>query len=495
MDSIDILSLIVGFAAIIFVYFWWSYKYWEKRNVPYIPPRYFSGNFEPPLRRNISQFEKIIRLYNYAKSQGWKYCGIYNITKPLLLVLDLDLLKSILTKDFNHFVDRGQYVNEKDDPLSAHLFSIGGEKWRNLRVKFTPTFTSGKMRQMFQTVSDCGLTLEKYLEEEVHDKKPIDIKTVAACYTTDIIGSCAFGIECNTFKEPDSPFRSFGQKIFERGRLGLLKLSFIFGFPKLAEFLRLKITPDDVTKFFMKVVNDTIEYRMKNNVVRKDFLQSLIELRAHDQQDHKNEIAAQSFIFFIAGFETSSTTMTFALYELATHPEIQEKAREEILQVLKRHDNKFSYDAVNELVYLKQVIDEALRKYPALPLVTRVCVKDYKIPGTDVVIEEGTKIIVPIAGIHHDDRYYEDPEKFDPDRFTEANKEQRHPYANLSFGEGPRICIGMRFGIMQTKVGLASILKNYRVSLNEKTKTPLKISIRSFIPTTDGGMWLTMEKI
>nr|CAI5826710.1 unnamed protein product [Callosobruchus analis] len=329
------------------------------------------------------------------------------------------------------------------------------------------------------------------------------LHNISACYTTDIIGSCAFGIECNTFKEPDSPFRSFGQKIFERGRLGLLKLSFIFGFPKLAEFLRLKITPDDVTKFFMKVVNDTIEYRMKNNVVRKDFLQSLIELRAHDQQDHKkdgksltmDEIAAQSFIFFIAGFETSSTTMTFALYELATHPEIQEKAREEILQVLKRHDNKFSYDAVNELVYLKQVIDEALRKYPALPLVTRVCVKDYKIPGTDVVIEEGTKIIVPIAGIHHDDRYYEDPEKFDPDRFTEANKEQRHPYANLSFGEGPRICIGMRFGIMQTKVGLASILKNYRVSLNEKTKTPLKISIRSFIPTTDGGMWLTMEKI
>ncbi|CAH1994035.1 unnamed protein product [Acanthoscelides obtectus] len=328
-------------------------------------------------------------------------------------------------------------------------------------------------------------------------------QVLLACYTTDIIGSAAFGIDCNSFKEPESPFRTFGKKIFERDGLRRLKFMIAIAFPKLGQFLRFNITPDDVSKFFMKMVNDTVEYRIKNNVVRKDFLQCLIDLKSQEEQTHKkdgksltmDEIAAQSFIFFIAGFETSSTTMTFALYELALHPEIQDKAREEIVQVLKRHAGEFSYDAVNELVYLKQIIDETLRKYPALPLITRVCVKDYKLPGTNVMIEKGTKVIIPISGIHHDDSNYEDPEKFDPERFSEASKEKINPYAHLAFGEGRRICIGMRFGIIQTKVGLASILKNYKVRLNEKTKTPLKISIRSFIPTTDGGMWLTIEKI
>lgn len=178
-----------------------------------------------------------------------------------------------------------------------------------------------------------------------------------------------------------------------------------------------------------------------------------------------DEAAAQCFVFFLAGFETSSTTMTFALYELAVHQDIQDKVREEIKSVLAKHNNKISYDSLKEMKYQRQVIDgiltlpfvyfsvtillsisETLRLYSPVPFVTRTSAEDYKLPGEDMVIEKGTKVIIPIQAIHLDEELYENPNEFEPERFTEENKKNRHQYAHIPFGEGPRICIGNIFG-------------------------------------------------
>jgi cytochrome P450 family 6 len=85
---------------------------------------------------------------------------------------------------------------------------------------------------------------------------------------------------------------------------------------------------------------------------------------------------------------------------------------------------------------------ESLRKYPPIPFITRTCVKDYNIPDTDAVLEKGRRVLVPILGVHHDEEYYPDPHRFDPDRFNEENKRARNPYSYIPFGEGPRTCIG-----------------------------------------------------
>jgi cytochrome P450 family 6 len=91
---------------------------------------------------------------------------------------------------------------------------------------------------------------------------------------------------------------------------------------------------------------------------------------------------------------------------------------------------------------MKFSLSETLRKYPAVPMLNRECTKDYQIPGTEVVLEKGMKTIIPVMALHHDPKYYPDPERFDPERFNEDEKAKRHHYVYLPFGEGPRICIG-----------------------------------------------------
>lgn len=93
-------------------------------------------------------------------------------------------------------------------------------------------------------------------------------------------------------------------------------------------------------------------------------------------------------------------------------------------------------------IILISTISEALRLHNPIPLIARGCSEDYLVPGTNFVIEKGTSITIPAMAIHHDEEYYPDALKFDPDRFSEENSRNRHQYAFIPFGEGPRICVG-----------------------------------------------------
>ena len=134
--------------------------------------------------------------------------------------------------------------------------------------------------------------------------------------------------------------------------------------------------------------------------------------------------------------------MQFALYELCLNPEIQEKTRENILKVLAKHDGKITYESVFEMDYLGRVIDETLRKYPPVPLLQLRCNKDFLIADSQFVVRVGMQVQIVVLGMHMDPEFYPNPEKFDPDRFTEEEKSKRHHFAYLPFGEGPRNCIG-----------------------------------------------------
>ncbi|XP_069672102.1 probable cytochrome P450 6a14 [Periplaneta americana] len=499
----------------IYFYFKRSWTYWKKRNVPYVEPTFPFGNFSDIVLQRKSIGEVFKKLYDQL--EGNKYAGTYMFTKAEFLFRDPEIIKNVLVKDFSNFHDRGFYINEEREPLTGHLFLLPGTKWRNLRVKLTPTFTSGKMKMMFQTLVDCGQELGECLTETANNEEVIEIKDVVARFSTDIISSCAFGIQCNCLKNPDAEFRQWGRKIFEPTINNSLFSLLSFTVPALVDFLKIRPLDKKVAKYFRNMVEETVNYREKNSFKRNDFIQLLIQIKnkgtvdADCKNGHQNGhtisektsddntmsmncLAAQAFVFFLAGFETSSTTMQFCLYELTKNPDIQDRVRQEIDEILKKHDGKITYEAVQEMEYLDKVVSETLRKYPPVPILNRECTKTYHIPGTDIVLNEGDLTVIPVLGLHHDPKYYPNPERFDPERFSEEEKAKRHHYAYLPFGEGPRICIGMRFGLMQTKVGLISLLSRYQFCVSKETPIPLVMEPKSFVLSPIGGMHLQIKK-
>ncbi|KAF2894458.1 hypothetical protein ILUMI_11720, partial [Ignelater luminosus] len=360
----DILAAILTILVGSYAYFKWCFKYWERKGLPYIEPTFPFGSIDNPMTGTKALTEQCQGFYATFKAKCHKHVGTYTFAAPVYMPINIELVKNILQKDFDHFVDRGAYYNEIDDPLSAHLFSLEGAKWRDLRVKLTPAFTSGKMKMMFPTLVECGRQLKEAMDTASKNDEPINIKDFAACFTTNVIGSCAFGIECDCFKDKDSEFIKYGKRIFAVKALELFKAFVSFAFPSLAKRLRLVILPKEATKFFMRIIKETIGYRERNNVVRKDFMQLLIDIRNNVKDDQGKgigltfeELAAQAFVFFIAGYETSSTTMTFCLFELASNPDIQQKVREEIEEVLARNDDEIKYESLAEMKYMGQVID------------------------------------------------------------------------------------------------------------------------------------------
>jgi cytochrome P450 family 6 len=510
-----VVALAASVLAVVYVYFKKSFSYWKNRNVPYVEPIFPAGNFAEALllRKTIGQ----VHQSSYRKLEGKKYGGIYSFTEPRFLLRDPDIIKTVLVKDFQSFHDHGLFRDEDLEPLLGHLFLIGGSRWKNLRAKLTPTFSSGKMKMMFQTFVECGQELGSTLEKSASNEEVIEIKDIMARYSTDIISSCAFGIQCNCLKNPEAEFRQWGRKFFAPSFRNAATAFLNETIPNLMGLL--KVTPIDpkIARYFQSMVEDTVNYRERNNITRNDFLQLLIQIKNKVKVDDENEIpemngsgsledkfnedvltmnnlAAQVFVFFFGGFETSSTTITFCLYELAMHQDIQDRLRREIDVELQKHDGKLTYEGIQEMEYLDKVVSETLRKYPPSPRLIRECTKDYKIPGTDVVLEKGIKTIVPIMALHHDPKYYPDPERFDPERFNENEKKKRHHYVYLPFGEGPRICIGRRFGLLQTKVGVVSLISKFQFNVCKKTPIPLVLDPKSFIMASSGGMWLQIGK-
>lgn len=360
-------TLLISILTLLVYYLYNNYTYWKRRGVCYETPLPIIGNFWG-IGRTLHFRDIVIRVYRKFKGQT-PFCGFYMFLTKAALILDLELIKHIMIKDFSNFHDRPIFNNVKDDPLTGHLVTLEGEQWRAMRTKLTPVFTSARMKYMFPTVVKVGEIFVKAVGSAAENSKDhmVEIKDLCARFTTDVIGTCAFGIECNSLIDPNAEFRKKGKSIFGESRHGPLVQTFMVTNPKFARRMHMKLFRDDITDFFLNIVRQTVKYRLENNIKRNDFMDLIIELKAKNDELAKEskgidlshgltieQMAAQTFVFFLAGFETSSTTMSFCLYELARNPEIQEKLRKEILNNLE--NGELTYEAMNSMKYLEQVI-------------------------------------------------------------------------------------------------------------------------------------------
>ena len=192
------------------------------------------------------------------------------------------------------------------------------------------------------------------------------------------------------------------------------------------------------------------------------------------------EIQAQGFIFFIAGYDTTASTLSYCLYELALNRNIQERLYEEIVSNLDS-DGDVNYENLAKLPFLDSVISETLRLYPVVLRLDRKVSADYMLGDTGIKLYKGQGIEIPVYAIHYCDEFYPNPYKFDPDRFMPHNRDKLIPYTYLPFGAGPRNCIGMRFALMEIKLTLSLIVRKYIFFPTERTAVPL--NYQTFVKT------------
>uniref|UniRef100_T1PAM1 Cytochrome P450 n=1 Tax=Musca domestica TaxID=7370 RepID=T1PAM1_MUSDO len=448
------------------------------------------------------------RIYKKFKNTT-PIAGFYTFTTRAAFVMDLDVVKDIMIKQFQSFTDRGLFHNERDDPLTANLLFLDGERWRVLRHKVSPVFTTGKMKFMFPTVVQVGERLEpaclKFINSE-DGSGIVEAKDLCARYTTDVIGYCAFGIECCSLKDPQQLFYIMSKRALLENNLGSLGVAFRGSFPKLARRLHMKDTVADVENFFLGTVRETVRYREENSIQRSDFMNLLLELKNNRVIKNEtgdefvnltfNEIAAQAFLFLVAGSETSSNTMVFALYELALHQEVQDRARAEVQTVFEACNGEMVYETMSQMKYLKQVIDETLRLHTPLPVLNRHALEDYPVPGhPKYVIRKDMPVIIPAICLHRDEQYYPYPDVFNPDNFTPEQVALRDPVLYLPFGDGPRNCIGLRFAKMQMMVGLSLLLSKFKFTICERTPVPMKYDKENFMLTPEKDLYLKVSRI
>jgi cytochrome P450 family 6 len=205
-------------------------------------------------------------------------------------------------------------------------------------------------------------------------------------------------------------------------------------------------------------------------------------------------IVATAMVMSVAGYDTTGLTISFASYELAKNPDIQERLQEEIDAAFEECNGKMpDYNTILALPYLDMVIHETLRLHTAIGTITRLSINEYTIPGTNVTLEPGEMVGFNVSGIHMDSKYYPNPQTFNPENFSKEAKAERHPYTFLAFGQGPRNCIGMRFALLEAKMCFVSVLRNFTLLPSDKTKEPLQIDPQNKFGYPKDGLWIRAE--
>ncbi|XP_039700094.1 cytochrome P450 3A12 isoform X2 [Pteropus medius] len=411
--------------------------------------------------------------------------GFYDGRQPVLAITDPDMIKTVLVKECYSVFTNRRFLGPVGVMKNA-LSVAEDENWKRMRTLLSPTFTSGKLKEMFPILSHYGDVLVRNLRKEAEKGKPVSLKDIFGAYSMDVITSTSFGVNIDSLNNPQDPFVENIKKLMRFSFLDPLILSTIL-FPFLTpvfEALNIFIFPKKVIDFFTKSVQRMKESRLHDKQKhRVDFLQLMINSQNSEETDsHKAmsdlELVAQSIIFIFAGYETTSTTLSFLMYILATHPDIQQKVQEEIDATL---PNKVlpTYDALTQMEYLDMVLNESLRLYPVVGRIERMCKKDVEVNG--VFIPKGTQVIVPSFVLHRDSALWPEPEEFRPERFSKKNKDSINPYIYLPFGTGPRNCIGMRFAMMNMKLAVVRVLQNFSFKPCEETQIPLEIVTQGII--------------
>ncbi|XP_075533653.1 cytochrome P450 3A4-like isoform X3 [Dermacentor variabilis] len=427
---------------------------------------------------------------NWIQKYG-KVFGFYEGEVPKVVISDLDIIKDCFIKQAHVFRDRGPFIVEIE-LLKSSLIYLKGEEWKRVRSVVNPAFSSAKMKLMSRVMNDCGNTLVEVISERLSTgRATVDVTKLSQALSMDVVTKCALAWQVDCQRDHGNPIMKRLQKILlevdelviaSAMALPVLRKIYAWIFPLLSYGRLFHL----ITESLRKVISVRAAELNDTTRTTADIVQLMLEAKTETARRNCGEVEitdshllANCFLFLAAGFETTAATLAFLLYELARHPEEQDKLFHELKSQLLENSEQLDYDDVQKLKRMDMVISECLRLYPPLVLFTsRVCDKDVTLSG--YTVPAGAHVILPTWHIHHNPDIWPEAHMFIPDRFGSSmvrGEERRHPAAYVPFGLGPRECIGRRFALLELKTALAKLVMTYVFSVCKETDDPLEFIV------------------
>uniref|UniRef100_A0A8C1HYT4 unspecific monooxygenase n=1 Tax=Cyprinus carpio carpio TaxID=630221 RepID=A0A8C1HYT4_CYPCA len=448
-------TLVLLVLTLLYIYGVWPHGFFKKLGIPGPRPCYLYANC--------------------AKKYG-KVWGIYDGRLPILMVTDLEMIKVIMVKEcYSNFINRRKRTTGLAGPFADGIIMVQDERWKRMRSTLSPYFTSGRLKEIFPI----------YILYLIRNKHCFYSRVVGP-YSLDVVTSSSFSVDIDSINKADDPFVTNVKKFIQFNMFNPLFLLILL-FPSIAIILKkmgVTLFSKSAMDFFYSAVKKIKDEHNKESDGRVDFLQLMLQNQIPgdhfgdtDEQPAKgltdHEILSQSLVFILGGYETTSTTLTFLLYNLATNPDCLEKLVEEI-DTNFPPDTPITYDALMKMDYLEMAINESMRLLPTAPRLERSSKKTVEING--VTIPKDTLVGIPTYVLCRDPQLWESPDEFRPERFSPESKSVINQYAFLPFGLGPRNCIGMRFALMIMKILVVKLLQNFSVETCKETQIPLEMN-------------------
>lgn len=458
----------------------------EKLGIPVIPPYSFFGSYPRPWAVHGHE-ENMKNLRKYGHVYGW-----YEGSKPFVSVSDPEMIKKIFITDFEHFTDRPQLLVS---PLSSELMDfLKGNQWKTVRSAVTPPLsTRSKLKSLMEVLRDVTIHSCKGLDAQLAEKPQVGVELIEFCSALilQVTAIFSFGFEISEATDPKNPFYHFS-KAYGTINSNDSPYSSLFLLPSVANFAEIYLM-DRAMRFLVDTMARVVKERRASGVPRNDLVDSLIETldlvptkEFRDMHITEEIILVQGCELLLAGYDTSTQTISVAMANLVQNPDVLARLAAEV------KDAELTYDSLQHgLPLLDAVARETLRVNSVVTRLFRLCVRDWEYGGR--TFPRGTYFEIPTWPFHFDPEVFEEPERFLPDRWLDEANKERYKYHWLPFGQGPRGCPGYRMGLFQVKFVLAYLLQRYKCSATEATKIEYVKSC-SFIPAVK-PIHVRMEKL
>lgn len=475
----------VGIVAIFLVVcFLMGYLFYRQMKLWYIMSK-FPGPKAYPIVGNAYQFDTDPRgffkmLGEWAESFRWNgsFRIFFSSTCPAVFSLNPQNTETILSSSKQ--LDKGFFYNMLKPWLGDGLLISKGGKWHTRRKLLTPSFHFAILTSFVDVFNEQAEILTTKLASKTSEKSVNIFPLVTRC-TLDVICATAMGknmgAQQGRNKEYVQAVIEMSDIIQERqkypwlwidaiynqlpsGRKHFNNLQILHTLTKSVILLRRAERKRQREQGVKNIVIDDQDADVRSR--RKlAFLDLLLELHEQDSSFTLEDIREEVDTFMFEGHDTTASGISWTLYMIGHHPEVQKRIHEELDSVFGSDaDRPVTNDDIQNLTYLSCVLKEALRLYPPVPMIARQLEEDTVLSGN--FVPKNTITVIGIYWLHRDPQQFPDPEKFDPDRFLPENSKGRHPFAYVPFSAGPRNCIGQKFALMEEKVILATLLRKLK---------------------------------